>query len=127
MTKTWARSPGVAKHLADSLANEVQLTAAAGAGLMPQIELDVVAHQMRRQARAIVRRLRPGRLLCAGRKLGFGTRKIDGQVFETELELILVEPLGASAELAALQLLDDDVEPLDLGLCFVEGHALGGK
>jgi len=54
-------------------------------------------------------------------------RKIDGQVFEAELELILIEPLGASAELAALQLLDDEVEPLDLGLCFGEDRALGGK
>ena len=115
------------EHLADRLANEVKLTAAAGAGLMPQIELDVVAHQMRRQARPIIRRLRPGRLLRAGRKLGFGARKIDGQVFEAELELTLIEPLRASAELAALQLLDDEVEPLDLGLCFGEGRALGGK
>ena len=32
-------------------------------------------------------------------------------------ELIIIEPLGAAAELAALQLLDDEVEPLDLGLC----------
>jgi hypothetical protein len=69
--------------------------------------------------------LRPGRLLHAGRKLGLGARKIDGQVFEAELELILIEPLGASAELAALQLLDDEVQPLDLGLCFGKGRALG--
>ena len=43
------------EHLADRLANKVQFAAAAGAGLMPQIEPGILTHQMRRQARSIVR------------------------------------------------------------------------
>ncbi len=53
------------EHLADRLADQVQFAAAAGTGLMPQIELDVLARQMRRQARPIIRRLGSGGLLCA--------------------------------------------------------------
>ena len=38
------------------------------------------------------------------------------EILKAELQLIVIEPLGAPAELAALQLLDDEIEPLDLGL-----------
>ena len=47
------------------------------------------------------------------------------EVFKAELQLIVIEPLGAPAKLAALQLLDDEMEPLDLGLCLGEAGALG--
>jgi hypothetical protein len=39
----------------------------------------------------------------------------------------LIKPLGPPAKLAALQLLDNDMKPLDLGLCCGEGGALGSK
>jgi hypothetical protein len=39
--------------------------------------------------------------------------------------LILIEPLRTPAELAALQFLDDEMEPFDLGLRLAEAGALG--
>ena len=42
------------EHLADRLADQVQRAAAAGAGLVLEIEPDVLARQVRRQARPIV-------------------------------------------------------------------------
>lgn len=46
---------------------------------------------------------------------------------EAESQLIVIEPLGPPAKLAALQLLDDEVEPFDLGVRFAEAGALGGE
>ena len=53
----------------------------------------------------------------AGRLLG-GSDRSDGllEILETELQLIRVELLRAPAELAALQLLDQRMQPLDLGV-----------
>jgi hypothetical protein len=59
------------------------------------------------------------------RKAGFDARKVGTEVFEAELQLIVIKPLGAPAKLAALQLLDDEVEPFDLSLGIGEGGALG--
>jgi hypothetical protein len=42
------------EHLADSLADHMQFTAAAGAGLMLEIEPHVLAGQMRRRRRVLV-------------------------------------------------------------------------
>src|SRR5258706_9017177 len=44
------------EHLADGLANHMQFTSAAGAGLMLKIEPNVLARQMRRQAWSIAPR-----------------------------------------------------------------------
>jgi hypothetical protein len=41
------------------------------------------------------------------------------------VQLVIIEPLGPSAKLAALQLLDDEMEPFDLGLRLGEAGALG--
>jgi hypothetical protein len=41
------------------------------------------------------------------------------------VQLIVIEPLRAPAEPAALQLLDDDVKALDLSLRLAEASALG--
>ena len=109
------------EHLADGLADQVQRAAAAGAGLMLDIEPHVLARQMRRQARPIVWRLRRAASWPLKRKPGFDPRKIGVEVFEAELQLIVIEPLGAPAELAALQLLDDELKPFDLGLRLGEG------
>ena len=102
------------------LADQMQRAAAAGAGLMLDIEPDVLARQVRRQARPLV---------CAAS--GSRSSARDGSVASTRAmsalrssrpscELIVIEPLGAPAELAALQLLDDEMEPLDLGLRLAE-------
>ena len=45
------------------------------------------------------------------------------QVFEAELDLVIIESLGAPAELAALQFLDNQPETFNLCLRFTEaGH-----
>jgi hypothetical protein len=43
------------------------------------------------------------------------------------LQLIVIEPLRPLPELAALQLFDDEMEPLDLGLRLAEAGALGSE
>src|SRR5258705_8655147 len=53
------------------------------------------------------------------------TRDIGLEVFEAELQLVVVKPLGAPAKLAALQLLNDEAETFDLRLCFSEAGAFG--
>jgi len=60
-----------------------------------------------------------------GWKLGFHPCEIDLEVLEAKVELIVIQPLGTPAELVALQLFDDEVEALDLGLCLAERGALG--
>ena len=92
---------------------------------MPEVQPDVLARQMRRYARPIVRWPGRGGFLRFWREPGFGLRKIDAQVIEAELELILVEPFGTPAEPATLQLLDDKAKPLDLGPCLGQTGALG--
>ena len=54
----------VVEHLADRLADQVQRAAAAGAGLVLDIEPDILARQMRRQARPLVLRLGSDGLLA---------------------------------------------------------------
>jgi hypothetical protein len=106
------------EHLADRLTDQVQLTAATGAGLMFKIEPHVLARQMHRQAWSIGPHSR--RLGARQRKRGFSPRDVRLEVFEAELELVIIEPFGASAKLTALQILNDEPEPLDLCLCFSE-------
>src|SRR6204780_1419645 len=90
------------EHLADGLADHMQFTAAAGAGLMLKIEPDVLAGQMRRQTWSIGPRSRC--LGCRRWKRGFDPRDVGVEVFKTELQLVVIEPFGAPAKLAALQL-----------------------
>src|ERR1700730_5316129 len=104
------------EHLADSLADHMQFAAAAGAGLMLEIEPDVLAGQMRRQAWSIGPRSR--HLDHRRWKRGFDPCDIGVDVFEAELQLVVIKPFGTPAKLAALQLLDNELEPFDLGLCF---------
>ena len=47
------------------------------------------------------------------------------EVFKAELQLVVIEPLGAPAELAALQLLNDEPETFDLSFCLSKGGAFG--
>jgi hypothetical protein len=98
----------VVEHLA---AHEVQRAATAGADLMLDIELEVLAGEVRRQARALVSGL--GYIGGLGkRKAGFDAGKIGVEVFKAKLQLIVIKPFGAPAEQAALELLDNDIDPL---------------
>jgi hypothetical protein len=65
---------------------------------------------------------RPG---LAQWKPSFGPREISVEVLKGELQLIATKLLGPSAKLVALKLLDDEVEPFDLGLRLAETGALG--
>src|SRR5712671_7154902 len=117
----------VVEHLARRLADQVQRAATAGAGLMLDIEPDVLAGEVRRQARPLVSGPRCISLGLGKRKAGFDTGKIGVEVLEAKLQLIVIEPLGPPAELAALELLDNESEPLDLGVCLAQTGALGRR
>ncbi len=100
--------------------------AAAGAGLLIEIDPHIFTGQMRRQAWPIGPRSgcwRPDLLW----KRCFNTRDIGVEVFQAEPQLVVVKPLGAPAKLRALQLLNDQAEAFDLRLCFGEVDAFGRK
>src|SRR5882672_6752958 len=111
------------EHLADGLADHMQFAAAAGARLMIEIKPQVLAGQMRRQAWPLGSHSRC--LGCRRWKRGFDPRDVGVEVVEAELQLIVVEPFGTPAKLAALQLLHDEPEPFDLRLCLSEIDAFG--
>jgi len=116
----------VVQHLADGLADGMKLAAAAGAGLLIEIDPHIFTGQMRRQAWPIGPRSgcwRPDLLW----KRCFNTRDIGVEVFQAEPQLVVVKPLGAPAKLRALQLLNDEAEAFDLRLCFGEVDAFGRK
>jgi len=111
------------EHLADGLTDPMQLAAAAGADLVLEVEPHLFAGQVRRQARPLGSRLR--RVGCACWKCSFDPRDIAVQVFQAELQLVVVEPFRAAAKLAALELLHDQPQAFDLRLRFGESRALG--
>ena len=98
----------------------MQRPAAARAGLVLDVDHDLDPRQVGRQRAAVASgRWATGRRLArrAGRLLG-GSDRSDRllEILEPELQLIRVELLRAAAELAALQLLDQRMELLDLGV-----------
>lgn len=107
------------------LADQVQRAAAAGAGLVLDIEPHLFARQVRRHAWPLALSLRRLGLGGRNRKAGFDARKIGVDIFETELQLVAIEPFCPPAELAALQLLDDEVKPCDLGIRLAQTGTLG--
>ena len=114
------------QHLAHRLADRMQRATAAGAGAVFDIEADVLARQMCRKTGAI--RLGPATWRLGHRpwrKPSLGPRDVGVQVFEAQLQLIIIKALGAAAELVALQLLDDQLEAFDLGLRLGEVGPLG--
>jgi hypothetical protein len=90
---------------------------------MIEIKPQVLAGQMRRQAWPLGSHSRC--LGCRRWKRGFDPRDVGVEVVEAELQLIVVEPFGTPAKLAALQLLNDEPEPFDLRLCLSEIDAFG--
>src|SRR6185312_2661076 len=84
------------EHLADRLADHVQGAATAWACPVLDIDQLVLTGQMRRQARPVDVQPATGRLL-RGWKLRLGARKIGFEVFKAELQLIVIQPLGAPA------------------------------
>jgi len=112
------------EHLADGLADPMQLAAAAGAGLVLDIELHLLARQIGRHARPVNKEPAAGRLGCCQRQGDFDPTDIGAEILKPELELAVIETFGAPAELVALQLLDDEVKPFDLGLRLGESSAL---
>ena len=111
------------EHLADRLADQMQLAAAAGTGPVLNIEPSVLARQVRRQAWLCA--LRPQGSGLGRRELGFSLREIDVEVLQGEPQLVVIELLGPPAELATLQLLDDEMEPFDLRLRLAENGTFG--
>src|SRR6266436_8890228 len=90
---------------------------------MLEIEPHVLAGQMRRQAWPLGSH--SGCLGCRRWKRGFDPRDVGVEVVEAELQLVVVEPFGTSAKLAALQLLNDEPEAFDLRLRRSEVDAFG--
>jgi hypothetical protein len=113
------------QHLADSLTNHMQCAAATRTGVMLDIEPHVFAGELRRQAWPVYPR--PRRFGSRQRKLGFGPCKIGFEVLKTKLQLIVCQPFGPPAKLAALQLLHDQPQSLDFRLSRGERGAVGGK
>ncbi|GAY21268.1 hypothetical protein SFOMI_1805 [Sphingobium fuliginis] len=108
--------------LGDILADRVERAAAAGAGLVLDIDDLLDALEMCGQ-RAAVGVARSSGVLLAGRgitrRASLAQRRL--YVLEAELELIGIELLGTPAEAMAHEGIDDRLQPLDLGI----GLALG--
>jgi hypothetical protein len=83
----------------------------------------LAAGQMRWQTWSIGPRSRC--LGCRRWKRGFDPCDVGMEVVEAELQLIVIEPFGAPAKLAALQLLNDEPEAFDLRLRRCEVDAFG--
>jgi hypothetical protein len=94
----------------------MQRTATARTGRGVEVEPNFLSLQMIGEARTI--RADPvDRLLRASsREKLLRAGDIGVKVFEAQLQLITIETLGTPAELAALQLLYDQPQALDLGL-----------
>ena len=93
----------------------MQRAATAGTGLGIEIEVHLLALQMVGKARTI-RPVRSRLLRSNDRQQLLGPSDVGSEVFQTQLQLITIEPLGPSSELQALQLLNDQPQALDLDL-----------
>jgi len=111
------------EHLADRLADCMQGATAAGADPVLQIEAAVHTLEMVRQARTVLLQSRRGG--CSRRQCCLGARDIGLEVIEAEPQLIVIERFGPASKLVALQLSDDEAEPLYLGLRLREPGPLG--
>ncbi len=105
------------KPLAGILANPMQRLAAAGAGVVVDIDHHLHARQMCRKRSPVHPALR-GSVRPLGRiglvTLGLAARRDLLDLFEPEQHLILGQRLGAAPEAVALQFLDDLAQPIVL-------------
>jgi hypothetical protein len=110
-------SRNVVQHLADRFADLVDCTATAGADVTFDVEPHVLALKMVRHAQPADRCVHGCRSLAGRRgQAGLGTGDVSIKVFETQLQLITVEALGAPSELKTLQGLYEIAQPINLGL-----------
>ena len=102
--------------LGDILADPVERAAAAGAGLVLDIDdlLDPFEVRGQRTAVGLARMVGAGSACLLLGVLSFGQRRLD--FLKAELELIGIELLGTAPEAVALEGLDDRPQALDLGL-----------
>src|SRR5262245_22112926 len=117
-----ARHP--VQHLAHRLADRVQGATATGAGLRLEVEAYLLALQVLGQARPV--RSPPESGLIVSRHLRqqfLGPADVSAQILQPQLQLTVIQSLGPPAELLALQLLHDEPQALDLGLCLGERPA----
>ena len=77
------------EHLADSLADRMKRTAAAGTGLMLEIQPHVFTRQVCGQA-CPIGPFGPGRLIRRWRKLGLSASEIGFEVFKAKLQLLII-------------------------------------
>src|SRR5258707_12326742 len=101
MRMTRSRAGTWSSISADRLADQMERAATAGAGLALNIKPDILARQVRRQARSLA--LCPRNSGLARRKPRFGPRQLPVQALQAELPLSVTEPRVPPAELAALQ------------------------
>jgi hypothetical protein len=94
----------------------MQRAAAARTGMPANIELYVLARQMIRKLRAPRRGFGGARARRDYKEARFDPGDIGLDVFEPEGQLIAIDTLRAPPELMALKPLNDETEPLDLGL-----------
>ena len=119
-----ARSPGDEhaergghdiEPLGDIFADNVEITAAAGAGLVFDIDDLFNPFEMRRQRAPVgLAWSRCAGVLLHGVETGLHAAQRCVEFFERELQLILIELLGAGAETVTLECGNDRVEPCDL-------------
>ena len=112
------------QHLAHRFADRMQGATTTGAGRHIEVEVHVLALKMLGQAWPIRSVLDRG-LFGGGshRQQFLDPGDVGTQVFQAQLQLVAIKPLGAPAELQALQLLHDQPQPFDLGLRLGESLA----
>jgi hypothetical protein len=99
------------EHLADALADCVKRIAASRAGIVCDVEQQLVTGQVIGQRLAVRRSVHAHRrdrfVLDHRRNVGF-------QIIKAERKLVVIEPLGTPPELHSLELFDDRLKPFDL-------------
>ena len=103
--------------LGDMLVDDVQITAAAGAGLILDVDDALDPLEMRRQMPEVLAALRFGaRISPVDRRIerGVGSTKRDLDILEEQRELVGIERLGALAEAVTLEGGENLGEPLHL-------------
>src|SRR6185312_12058150 len=106
------------KHLTHCLANRMQGPTATRTGLQVDVEAHILTFQMLGEAWPVWSSL-GSRLLLDRRRWQQFLRppNVGTEILQSQLKLVAIEPFGTSTELQPLQLLHDQPQALDLGLC----------